>query len=262
MTAGAARRARSLTVLALSGLEPTGRAGLLADLEAIRSAGGLAVGIATALTAQGARTFSVAPVPGNMLRAQIQAVNELEVISAVKLGMVPQAAALRLVLRTVKSTGFWVIDPVTRTSRGQRLSLLRPGDYLAAAAPNVVLTPNLDEAAWLLRREVPARTAEGAAQMGERLAGYGFAAVIVKGGHLAGRAVDVIADRSGVQYLSGARISAGLRARGTGCRFASVLATALARGETLTTAAREAKRRVRSYLLEASRQNPRPEAVR
>ncbi|HYR56854.1 MAG TPA: bifunctional hydroxymethylpyrimidine kinase/phosphomethylpyrimidine kinase [Myxococcaceae bacterium] len=261
MTAGAARRTQRPVVLALSGLEPTGRAGLLADLEAIRSAGGIPVGIATALTAQGARTFAVGPVPESMLRAQIQAVSELETIAAVKLGMVHQAAALRWVLRTVKTTGFWVIDPVTRTSRGQRLSLLRPGDYLAAAAPNVVLTPNLDEAAWLLRRDVPARTAEGASRMGERLASYGFAAVIVKGGHLAGRAVDVIADKSGVQVQSGARINTGVR-RGTGCRFASVLATALARGETLTAAAREAKRRVRSYLLEGSRQNPRAAAVR
>jgi hydroxymethylpyrimidine/phosphomethylpyrimidine kinase len=179
--------------------------------------------------------------------------------------MVHQAAAFRLVLRTVKSTGFWVIDPVTRTSVGQRLSLLRPGDYLAAAAPNVVLTPNLEEAAWLLRRQLTARTAEEASRMGERLASYGFAAVIVKGGHLAGRAVDVLVDRSGVQYLAGARINSRVGARGTGCRFASVLATALARGETLAAAAREAKRRVRSYLSEAPRAQPdenRPTAVR
>lgn len=254
MTAGAARRGQRPVVLALSGLEPTGRVGLLADLQAIRSAGGLPLGIATALTAQGARTFAVASVPEHVIRDQIQAANELEVISAVKLGMVHQAAALRLALRTVKTAGFWVIDPVTRTSRGQRLSLLRPGDYLATARPNVVLTPNLDEAAWLLRREVPAPTAEAAARMAERLASYGFAAVIVKGGHLDGRAVDVIADRSGVRELSGARIGTGaFKARGTGCRFASVLATALARGERLDAAAREAKRRVRTYLREASR---------
>jgi hydroxymethylpyrimidine/phosphomethylpyrimidine kinase len=267
MSARAARRGigQGPVVLALSGLEPTGRAGLLADLQAIRSAGGRPAGIATALTAQGARTFAVAPVSENVLRSQILAVNESEVISAVKLGMVHQAAALRLVLRTVKSKGFWVIDPVTRTSVGQRLSLLRPGDYLAAAAPNIVLTPNLDEAAWLLRRELPARTANEASQMGERLASYGFAAVIVKGGHLDGRAVDVLVDRSGVQYLAGARIHTGVRARGTGCRFASVLATALARGETLAAAAREAKRRVRSYLFEASRprsNEKRPGAIR
>jgi hydroxymethylpyrimidine/phosphomethylpyrimidine kinase len=251
MIAGARRKGDrpAPLVLALSGLEPTGRAGLFADLEAIRAAGGVAAGIATALTAQGERTFAVAKVPEAVLRSQILAVSEMATVSGVKLGMVSDGSALRLVLRTLKSVGgIRVVDPVTRTSRGQRLSQLRPNDYLAAAAPNVALTPNLDEAAWLLRTAVAARTPDRAARLAERLASYGFAAVIVKGGDLAGRAVDVLCDKSGVRYLDGARIRTRIPPRGTGCRFASVLATSLARGQTMANAASEAKALVRSYL--------------
>jgi len=251
MSARGARRSPRPVVLALSGFEPTGRAGLLADLEAIRSAGGVGVGIATALTAQGQRTFGVSPVPSAMLRAQLQAIGERMTISGIKLGMVRERSALFLILRALNNVaGTRVIDPVTRTSRGQRLSTLRPRDYLAAVGPNVVLTPNLEEAAWLLGDAGVARSPEQAARLAERLASHGFAAVIVKGGHLTGDAVDVLCDRAGVKYLRGPRIHRmRAAARGTGCRFASVLATALARGETIADAAREAKGRVRSYLL-------------
>ncbi len=251
MSAGHIRagKGRLPLVLALSGLEPTGRAGLLADVEAIRLAGGLAAGIATALTAQGQRIFKVSPAPKAVLRAQIQAVRELAAISAVKLGMVWDREALRLILRALGDVaGYRVIDPVTKTSTGERLSTLRPGDYLAAAASNVVLTPNLGEASWLLSAEGSARTAEQAAQMGETLAGYGFAAVIVKGGHLGGRAIDAVCDRSGVEFLEGRRVRRTVKARGTGCRFASALAVALARGRTMADAAHEAKELVRCYL--------------
>ncbi len=239
-------------VLALAGLEPTGRAGLLADVEAIRAAGGAPLGIATALTAQGGQTFAVSAVPLGVLSSQLLAVAELDAVSAVKIGMLGEPAVLRLVRKLLHCEGPWVIDPVTRSSRGQRLSTLRPADYLKAAAPNAVLTPNLAEAAWLLGQKGPARGVDEMARAGERLRGYGFAAVIVKGGHLTGLPVDVLVDAAGSRLLKGARIRLSVAARGTGCRFASVLATALARGESMADAAREAKSQVRAYLLSAA----------
>jgi hydroxymethylpyrimidine/phosphomethylpyrimidine kinase len=241
-------------VLALSGLEPSGRAGLLADLETIRLARGRAAGIATALTAQGKQIFVVAPAPNPALRAQIEALHELAVISAVKLGMVWDREALRLILRALSGVpGYRVIDPVTRTSSGKRLSTLRPGDYLAAAAQNVVLTPNVGEASWLLSHASSARTAEQAARLGEKLLSYGFAAVIVKGGHLAGRATDAVCHSSGVEFLEGRRIRLKAAAGGTGCRFASALATVLARGRSMAASARAAKALVRGYLAQRVR---------
>ena len=102
---------------------------------------------------------------------------------------------------------------------------------------------NAPEAAWLLgaRRVLPERAAE-------RLAELGFGAAVVKGGHLRGRAVDVVADREGVTRLDGPRLRRPGR-RGTGCRFASALAAQLARGATVREAAAEAKAAVARYLV-------------
>ncbi|HEY8206003.1 MAG TPA: bifunctional hydroxymethylpyrimidine kinase/phosphomethylpyrimidine kinase [Myxococcaceae bacterium] len=228
-------------MLILAGLEPEGRAGLLADAAAVREQGAHPVAVATALTAQGRRTFRVQPVPPATIAAQVRAALELGPIHAVKVGMLPDARALSKVPRDVP----WVIDPVVRTSRGQRLSRMRPADYLALAGPRAVITPNAPEAAWLLgaRQIRPERAAE-------RLAELGFGAAVVKGGHLRGRAVDVVADRDGVTRLDGPRLRRAGR-RGTGCRFASALAAQLARGAGVREAAAAAKDAVARYLLVA-----------
>jgi hydroxymethylpyrimidine/phosphomethylpyrimidine kinase len=264
-------------VLVLAGLEPEGRAGLLADVEAIRQQGAHPVAVATALTAQGERTFRVAPVPTPMVAAQVRAALELGKVHAVKVGMLPDARVLaELGLGVHARTGRapprpglgnvpgaraltkvpgragrdsvnvsrgvpWVIDPVVQTSRGQRLSKLKPRDYLALAGPRVVITPNALEAAWLLGvREVAPETAA------EQLVALGFGAAVVKGGHLRGWAVDVVADREGVTRLDGPRLKA--ERRGTGCRFASAMAARLAQGDSAREAAAAAKDAVARYL--------------
>src|SRR5262245_53452194 len=101
---------RPPAVLALAGLDPSGRAGLLADLEAIRELRTAGFGIATALTAQGRSTFAVAAVPPSILRAQLRALSEVGRFSAIKLGVVPNRAILRDIcdaLSGVKAS--WVI---------------------------------------------------------------------------------------------------------------------------------------------------------
>jgi hydroxymethylpyrimidine/phosphomethylpyrimidine kinase len=241
--------ARAPRVLAIAGFEPTGRVGLMADLEAVRMAGGVPCGVATALTAQGARTFAVHPIPAAVIRRQIEAVLEGAPIGAAKIGMISNRAALASALAALDGLrGCCVIDPVTRTSAGERLSWLRPKDYLERAAASIVLTPNAVEAAWLLGEPAPPQNPEEAARLGERLLRYGFAAVIVKGGHLKGRAVDVLCTPAGVKRLDSPRLPRAAQARGSGCRFASTLATALARGYRLGDAADEAKALVRTYL--------------
>lgn len=232
-------------MLALGGLEPLARAGLLADIWAIRIAGADPSGIATALTAQGRREFRVSPVAPRMLSAQIRAVQELAKIRAIKLGMVCDRASLRAIARGLaRVRGFWVIDPVTRTSLGQRLSSLRPADYLALARPTVVLTPNLEEASWLVGQHLRP-TIEEAEWAGQRLVSLGFGAVIVKLGRLA---TDVLCRRGETVLLMNSILKRRAHHRGTGCRFASALAAGLARGLPMTMAVGEAKELVRGYL--------------
>jgi len=235
-------------VLLLAGHEPTGRAGLLADMTAVRAMGGVPVAIPTAQTAQGRTTFLSEATPARVLRAQVAAARELGPLHAVKLGMVPDPVRLKAIREALEGVdAWWVVDPVVRTSRGQRLSRLSARNYLSLAGPRVVLTPNLDEAAWLLG--LPSViTVEEAEQAGRALVARGFGAVLVKGGHREQGAVDVLCTPTRTSLLTGKRISRSSKHRGTGCRLASALAAELGNGQELEPAARKAKSHVSRYL--------------
>jgi len=237
-------------VLALAGLEPAGKAGLIADAFTIRELGGEPLAIATALTAQGPGRFGVYRVPPNVVSKQIRALTEQFSLRAVKLGMVPDSRVLRAIRAELgRHQVPWVVDPVVRTSRGQALSLLRPKDYLALASPRVLLTPNALEAGWLLGRRKPVRRLEEALEAGTRLVRQGFAAVVVKGGHLQPTGTDLLCLPDAVLYLRGRKLGRSpSRHRGTGCRFASALATELAKGASIPNAALQAKQFVERFL--------------
>jgi hydroxymethylpyrimidine/phosphomethylpyrimidine kinase len=231
-------------VLVAAGLDPSGRAGLLADVAAVLDAGGQPLGVATALTAQG-RRFTVA---AGLLGAQLDAALEVARPRAVKVGMVADRRSLAVVRRRVARLGVpLVVDPVVWSSRGQRLSRLGARDFRGLAGPGVWLTPNVPELQWLLGRRVPPRSVDEVKELGATLLADGFGAVVVKGGHLPGLPVDVLVMRNRVVAFSGARLGGGGH-RGTGCRFASTLATALALGADAVVAVRAARAAVRSYL--------------
>jgi len=222
--------------------------GLLADVQAVLAAGGVPVGLATVLTAQG-RRFRSLRVPRALLAAQLQAALDYCRPGSAKLGVVPDARTLALLWPRLVRLGVpLVVDPVVRTSRGERLSSLRREDYLALAGPRVWLTPNLPELAWLCgRRAVPASLRE-VGDCAATLCAAGFAGVVVKGGHRAGPPVDVLVQPHRVRHWTGTRLPRPPGLRGTGCRFASTLATHLARGCEAQTAVALARGAVRRYL--------------
>jgi hydroxymethylpyrimidine/phosphomethylpyrimidine kinase len=242
------------TVVVCAGVDPTGRAGLLADLETLRGFPVLARGVVTALTAQGGDAFGSWPTAPSVLRAQLKGLRAVSKVRAVKLGMVPTKSVMHVLREGLAEARFWVVDPLTRTSRGERLSSLRRGDWLALAGPRVVLTPNADETLWLVgRRRRGTASVEALAEAAERLCAHGFGAVVAKGGHLDGAPIDVIATRAGLTLLEGARLPRDARRhRGTGCRFASALAARLALGDGVLAAALAAKETVQGYLRSSS----------
>jgi hydroxymethylpyrimidine/phosphomethylpyrimidine kinase len=236
-------------VLLVGGLEPSGRAGLLADAEAVRARGGVPLVVAAAVTAQGRTTFSWRAVRPALLSAQIRALLELGTIDVVKLGMVPEAGQLRAVRRALGDMRIpWVVDPVVRASTGGLLSGLGRREYLALAGPEVWLTPNAPEAAWLLGLE-RLDTAREARRAAELLEALGFAGVVVKGGHVPGASVtDVLAWAERARSFRSPRLRRGPEQRGTGCRFASALATELGAGTAPERAVRRARALVRRRL--------------
>jgi len=244
-----ARAPRIPRVLLVGGLEPSGRAGLLADAEAVRARGGVPLVVAAAVTAQGRRTFSWTSIAPALVEAQIRALRELGSIDAVKLGMIPGRSQLRAVHRALRGTRVpWVVDPVVHASSGGRLSGLGRRDYLDLAGPSVWLTPNAVEAAWLLGVR-GLEDAEEARRGAEVLEALGFGGVVVKGGHLRGRMVlDVLAWQGRVRAFRSTRLRRGPEHRGTGCRFASALATELGRDTAVGSAIVRARAVVRRSL--------------
>jgi hydroxymethylpyrimidine/phosphomethylpyrimidine kinase len=243
-------------VLVAAGLDPSGGAGLGADLEALAAVGAAGWAVATALTAQGpkgARGFE--PVGGQMLLAQVDALLAgRERPRAIKTGMLGSARtalalAERFAARDLARAPI-VVDPVLAASSGASL-FDDDGMGLAAALAPLLLrarlvTPNLLELAALTGLDV---STDEAAIAAARL--LPCRAVLVKGGHRAGAPVDLLVEGRRVTRLAGRRRRG--TARGTGCRLASAIAGLLARGATLEEAIRGAKRVVERYLDAAAR---------
>ena len=249
-------------VLILAGLDPSGGAGLLADAEAVRAAGGRPLCVATALTVQThARARAFQPCAPAFLLESARALLEEEDVRAVKIGMLgtPQMARAIGDLLAEFADLPAVLDPVVAASSGALLFKGTPGDARLAVVglwPRALVTPNLPEACLLLGLPPPGPEAGAEEQetLARALLEAGAKACVVKGGHAHGaEAVDVLAtQRGGVithGRLAGPRLAG--TARGTGCRFASALATGLARREDPLQAALGAKRIVAAYLREA-----------
>jgi hydroxymethylpyrimidine/phosphomethylpyrimidine kinase len=239
-------------VLVVAGLDPSGGAGLAADLEALREVGCRGLPVAAALTAQGPRgARSFAPVRPALLLAQLDALLDgagpAALPGAVKTGMLGTGANAAALARRISEAPLsrrpLVVDPVLAASSG--LSLLRARDPARALAPLLaratLVTPNLPELAILSGRPVEGDEAAVAAARA-----LGCRAVLVKGGHREGAPVDLLVTAAGVVRLPGRRRPG--KARGTGCRLASAAAGLLARGEGLEDAVRGAKRLVERYL--------------
>ena len=223
-------------VLVLAGLDPSGRAGLLADAEAIRAMGARPLCVATALTVQttrAARSFKA--VDAALIGESMRALLEEEDVRAIKIGMVGDASNARAIRALLPQGMPVVVDPVLAASSGTPLFSGRPRDLLELAR-GAVLTPNLAEAEALLEGPADART----------LLARGPAAVLLKGGHLPGPPTDVLALPANTESFSAGRIP--VKARGTGCRLASAIAAGLARGMPVREAVIDARRYVREYL--------------
>jgi hydroxymethylpyrimidine/phosphomethylpyrimidine kinase len=238
-------------ILVLAGLDPSGGAGLLADAETIRTAGGRPFACATAITVQTTRAVRrFEALPASLVIEQATALLEEDgPFEGVKLGMLGSAETALAIATTLASDARlagvpWVIDPVLKASSGASLGAAARA-YEPLLSLGAVLIPNVPEAAALAERPVPEDEAALAA-CARALLTRGPRAVIAKGGHLPGEPADLVVTAAGLARLPGVR-RPGTR-RGTGCRFASALATALARGASLADAARAAKELVAAYL--------------
>lgn len=243
--------------LTIAGSDSSGGAGIQADLKTFAALGVYGASVLTALTAQ--NTCGVRAVhtpPADFVTAQIGAVLDDLAIGAVKTGMLANAAIVMAVAAALARRPDLpvVVDPVMVATSGD--SLLEP-DAVAAMTgcliPRAMLiTPNLPEAAALLGARIAGDEAEAEAQARALLA-LGCRAVLVKGGHRAGReAVDLLATADGgIERIAAPWVETG-NTHGTGCTLSAAITALLACGATLGEAVREAKRYL-TAALEAGR---------
>ncbi|HET6762999.1 MAG TPA: bifunctional hydroxymethylpyrimidine kinase/phosphomethylpyrimidine kinase [Longimicrobiaceae bacterium] len=235
--------ARPPIALTIAGSDSGGGAGIQADLKTFHAFGTFGTSVVTAVTAQNTRgVTAVHAVPGETVRAQLDAVAGDLPPAAFKTGMLATAALVRLVARGVREYGLpnYVLDPVMVSTSGHRLldqdaeravlDLLVP---LAA-----LVTPNLDEAAILAG--FPVTDGDSMRRAAETLVDRGAAAALLKGGHLAGdELLDVLWDGRAWREWRRPKIAT-TSTHGTGCTLSAAVAAGLAHGRPLADAVGDA----------------------
>jgi hydroxymethylpyrimidine/phosphomethylpyrimidine kinase len=218
-------------VLSIAGTDPTGGAGIQADLKSIAANGGYGMAVVTALVAQnthGVRSVHVPPT--TFLAEQLHAVSDDVQVDAVKIGMLADAAVTRTVrewLVTVKPA-IVVLDPVMVATSGDRL-LSADAEHALRDLLGLVhlVTPNIPELAVLAGCPVATTWAEVLRQA-QQVAGTHGVLVLAKGGHLEGDLVpDALVDARTIREFAGARVNT-RNTHGTGCSFSSAVATRVA----------------------------------
>ena len=231
-------------ILTIAGSDPSGGAGIQADLKAISANGGYGMAAITALTAQNTQGVrAVALTDPGMVAAQVAAIRDDIRIDAVKIGMLGNAKIIEAVADAVAGLMVPVVlDPVMVAKGGDRLlaadAVTALRDRLLPLAS--VITPNLPEAADLLDAEEATDRSAMAAQAAALLS-LGPDAVLLKGGHLAGGdSPDLLLTPDGPRWFDGQRLAT-RNTHGTGCTLSSALATQLGHGLTLPSAMARAK---------------------
>lgn len=242
-------------VLTIAGVDPSGGAGVLADVKAISALRAYACAVVAALTAQNTRAVTgVFAIPPSFVREQIDTLFADVRIDAVKIGMVGAAPVIRAVAEGLLH---WkpphvVLDPVMIAKSGDALLAKDAvGALVEALVPcATVLTPNLSEAGALLGERAPENVKEmrrAAERLRERMAHAGSRWVVLKGGHLPGsEAVDVLTDGDRMLEFASRRIDT-KNTHGTGCTLSAAIAALLPQASEVPSAVRAA----REYLVAA-----------
>jgi hydroxymethylpyrimidine/phosphomethylpyrimidine kinase len=231
---------RPLRLLSIAGSDPSGGAGLQADLKTFAAHRVYGMAVVTAITAQSTTgVLAVEPVAPDSVERQLRAVLDDIGVDAVKIGMLATAETVTRVARSLDGLAPEVpivLDPVLRASDGT--PLIEPGGLERMArelVPRVaVLTPNRAEAGALLGRTVTSEleVAEAARELAAR-----GPAVLVTGGDAGGdEVVDVLVDRQGSATVFRASRLRSRSTHGTGCTLSAALAARLASGAELAAA--------------------------
>ncbi|MCC2096962.1 MAG: bifunctional hydroxymethylpyrimidine kinase/phosphomethylpyrimidine kinase [Hyphomicrobiales bacterium] len=235
-------------ILSIAGSDPSGGAGIQADLKTISALGGYGMAAITALTAQNTQGVTGIHVPpASFITQQIDAIFDDIEVHAVKIGMLANGEIVNAVAERLLAHGATniVLDPVLVATSGASLGDPDVVDAMIARLLPLaaIVTPNLPEAARLTG--LAAETDQEI--LARAMVDKGCRAVLVKGGHLSGAtAEDYLFDGETLRTFSAPRVDTA-NTHGTGCTLSSAIATHLAKDHHLGDAISAAK----SYLTAA-----------
>lgn len=243
-------------VLTVAGFDPSGGAGVVADVKTFTAFGCFATAAVTSLTYQNTTgVFGAAHQTAEAVRAQVLPVVEDFRVAGAKTGMLPTREVIAEVARLFRETSLPapVVDPVVRSTSGFDLIDDAALDALKSELLPLarVVTPNIPEAERITG--LPIRDRDEMLEAARLMRALGARAVLVKGGHLAGaEALDVLDDEGRVTTFTAPRVET-TSTHGTGCTLAAGIAACLARGMSLNESVEAAKR----FVTEAIRRAPR-----
>lgn len=233
--------------LTIAGFDPSGGAGIVADIKTFTAFGCFAAAAVTSLTFQNTTgVFGATHQTAETVRAQVLPVVEDFRVAGAKTGMLPTRKVISEVARLFRETELPapVVDPVVRSTSGYDLI---DDEALAALVRELlplarVATPNIPEAERITGLRIADE--QGLRRAAQAMREMGARAVLVKGGHLTGaQALDLLDDEGRLSYFRAARIET-TSTHGTGCALAAGIAAGLAHGLDLSAAVGAAKRYV------------------
>ncbi len=230
-------------VLSIAGSDCSGGAGIQADLKTFSALGVFGMSVIVSVVAENTRrVIDMQDISPEMIGNQIEAVFEDIEVDALKIGMLSSTECMEAVAGKVRrhKPSHVVIDPVMYAKNGCPLMEMTAIDTLINQIIPLadVLTPNIPEAGKIAGISI--QTVEEMEAAARKIHNLGCGAVVVKGGHAAGDALDILFDGKTFYRFETARINT-RNTHGTGCTFSSAIAALLARGMELPDAVREAK---------------------
>jgi hydroxymethylpyrimidine kinase/phosphomethylpyrimidine kinase len=253
--------------LTIAGFDPSGGAGIVADIMTFAVLGCMPVAAVTSLTFQNsAALFGTAHQSAQVVRQQVNSILAGPHIAGAKTGMLPTAEIVREVARLFRESNLPapVVDPVMRSSSGYDLIEADAWDLLVNDLMPLarVITPNIAEAERITGLQIS--DVKGMRRAAGAMREMGARAVLIKGGHLGGQeaeetlepplplqAFDVLDDEDEVTVFRRGWID-GPPMRGTGCMLSSAIAACLASGMSLQESVEAAKRFVAGKLFKAA----------
>ncbi len=234
-----------INALTIAGTDPSGGAGIQADLKAFSALGAYGTSVITALVAQNTQGVqSVYSIDPAFVEAQLHSVLDDVHIDSLKIGMLANSEIVTVVAKALQhySVPYAVLDTVMIAKSGDPLLAPEAVDALRTLLlPHVsLITPNLPEAAALLGC-TPASNEQEMREQGRELLALGCSAVLMKGGHLSeSESPDWLLSKEGEQRFSSVRIAT-KNTHGTGCTLSAALAALRPRYPDWATTVRAAK---------------------